>query len=328
MRRLRLGILISLPLPIAFEVDGVRKAMGSVGVSKIHPHITLVAPFNATVERLIEIEGAIWPIVAKAEPFTITVGPAATFSETSPVLFYSVKSENNELARLAFNLEQGVSQTIGRRGFVPHVTIADGISPEVVASAVGLLSKYKAEFDLLGVDLCEKPEESGSSWRIRARWMLADQLKYVTVGTSRVRIGRRRGVSPSVEAELNRLALVPPDLPPDQSAFDTDSVVSIEAWSQGSLLGVVIMGRVLGTFRIETLYVEVSMRLMGLGTRLVREAVSYASEVRATELTVFGPDETAGFLERLGFNPQSQERVSTSPGDQNGMILYRLSLAS
>ncbi len=310
----------------------MRKSLGSVGVSKIHPHITVVAPFNCTTEALIEIEDAIWPRLAEVEPFRVAIGAAATFSETSPVLYYSVLDGGSKIAELAASLQQEVASPRYQRSYIPHVTIADGIAPEIVKSAVGLLSKYRAEFDLLGLDLCEKPNETGSSWKIRSRWLLANQLKYVTLGSRRVRIGQRIGISPSVVAEFKRLGLAVDDLVRNQAAFDPDlgATVSIEAWSEGALLGVVIMRRALNDYAVETLYVDPSVRLMGLGTRLIREAVSLASEGEASELLVWSEENSVGFLQKLGFRPASDGCVHFDAGTagQKGMMLYLLSLAS
>lgn len=310
----------------------MRKSLGSVGVSRIHPHITVVAPFNSTVEGLIEIESAIWQRLAGVEPFKVTIGAAATFSETSPVLYYSVLDGGSKIEELARTLQSEVASLKHQRSFVPHVTIADGVAPEVVKSALGLLSKYRAEFDLLGLDLCEKPNEAGSSWKIRSRWLFANQLKYVTLGNRRVRIGQRIGISPSVEAEFKRLGLIIDNLGQDQATFDPGlgATVSIEAWSEGALLGVVIMRRALNAYAVEVLYVDPSVRLMGLGARLIREAVYCASEAKASELMIWAEDRSAGFLQKLGFRRSFDGRVGADQGavDQNGMMLYLLSLAS
>lgn len=310
----------------------MRKSLGSVGVSKIHPHITVVAPFNSTVEGLIEIENAIWSHLVEVEPFRVTIGAAATFSETSPVLYYSVLDGGSKIEQLASRLQQEVASPKHPRSYIPHVTIADGIAPEVIKSALGLLSKYRAEFDLIGVDLCEKPNETGSSWKIRSRWLFANRLKYVTLGNSRVRIGQRIGVSPSVEAEFKRLGIAVDDLAQHQVTFDPDlgATVSIEAWSEGALLGAVIMRRALNAYAVETLHVDPSVRLMGLGTRLIREAVYCASQAKASELLVWAEENSAGFLQKLGFMPTAGGgvRAELSAEDQNGMMLYLLSLAS
>ena len=52
--RVRLGVVLLVPPPVAGEIDGLRRAVGDGALGKVAPHVTLVPPVNVRDERLLD----------------------------------------------------------------------------------------------------------------------------------------------------------------------------------------------------------------------------------------------------------------------------------
>ena len=141
-----------LPAPFDAEVDGLRRAMGDGGLGRIPAHLTLVPPVNVREDRLAQALGVLRRAAAATRPFTVTLGPPATFVPDSPTLYLAVsgsgKGEVTALRRRVFldPLHRPLT-----RPFVPHVTLADEAAPERIAAALVALGDYRVDvaFDRL-----------------------------------------------------------------------------------------------------------------------------------------------------------------------------------
>ena len=90
MPRLRVGVALLLPSPVAEEVDGLRRAVGDPSLGRIPAHLTLVPPVNLREERLHDALNVLRSAAAAARPFTMGLGPPATFLPHNPVLYLAV----------------------------------------------------------------------------------------------------------------------------------------------------------------------------------------------------------------------------------------------
>jgi 2'-5' RNA ligase len=144
--RLRLGVALLVPSPIDREIDALRRALGDPGYGRIPSHLTLVPPVNVPRERYDEAVTVIAEAAAAMRPFTVHLGPPATFLPDSPTLYLPVSDDSRPaiaaLRTLVFRdpLERPLTWP-----FVPHITIADGAPPGRIEAAVGVLGSYTTE---------------------------------------------------------------------------------------------------------------------------------------------------------------------------------------
>lgn len=93
MPRVRLGVVLLVPPPVAAEVDGLRRALGDQRLDKIAPHVTLVPPVNVRDDRLVDAVDVLRGAAAAHPPLTLRLGPVATFLPASPTLYLAVDDE-------------------------------------------------------------------------------------------------------------------------------------------------------------------------------------------------------------------------------------------
>ncbi|MGH9126439.1 MAG: 2'-5' RNA ligase family protein [Acidimicrobiales bacterium] len=146
MARLRLGVALLLPSPVAEEVEGMRRALGDRSLGRVPPHLTLVPPVNVA-EADLGRALAVLRAAAAGTPLSLTVvlGPPTSFLPANPVLYLPV--EGGEAAVHA--LRQRVWEEPLTRAltwpFVPHVTLADEAPLSRIEAATVALCGYRAE---------------------------------------------------------------------------------------------------------------------------------------------------------------------------------------
>src|SRR5437660_11515348 len=147
MPRVRLGVVLLVPPPVAAEVDGLRRAAGDGALGKVAPHITLGPPLNVRDDRLADAVDVIRTAAAAHRPLTLALGPVATFAPDSPVLYLAV--DDRDAGRRIAALRAAVFVDPLHRKvdwpFVPHVTLADEAPPERLRAATHALADYRAE---------------------------------------------------------------------------------------------------------------------------------------------------------------------------------------
>ena len=192
--RRRLGVALILDPPVSDEVDGLRRALGDPWLQRVSPHLTLVPPVNVRSDDLAAgLEVLRSAAAAQAGPLRITFGPPATFVPDNPVLFLEVGGDIERLRQLrdaAFRppLERPLSWP-----WVPHVTLADGIEENRIASALASLDRYTAVADLDRVVILE--ETRGRVWKALADARLGPPAVVGTGGLA-VRITQGRVPDP------------------------------------------------------------------------------------------------------------------------------------
>ena len=152
MPRLRFAIALLVTEPAASEIDGLRRALGDPGLANVVPHITLIPPVNIAVERIPEVLAHIRAAAASTSPITLQLGPPATFSPVSPVVYLRVAGdEDGTIDTLRDALRAGDLARPAVYDFVPHVTITEECSPDRIEAAIEALQDYTVDvyFDRL-----------------------------------------------------------------------------------------------------------------------------------------------------------------------------------
>jgi 2'-5' RNA ligase/GNAT superfamily N-acetyltransferase len=162
--RHRLGVALLLDPPAATEVDGLRRALGDTSLGHVAPHITLVPPVNV---RATEVGAAVDVVRSAAHnqegAISLVLGPVATFAPANPVVYLSVGGPGaGDLRRLHEAVLSGPLERPERWPWVPHVTLADGLSDDRIKAAVTALGPYTTGVALDRLVLLEEMERCWS----------------------------------------------------------------------------------------------------------------------------------------------------------------------
>ncbi|CAN5253955.1 hypothetical protein BH24ACT1_BH24ACT1_03590 [soil metagenome] len=316
MARLRLGVALLVPRPVAGEIDVLRRACGDEAVGRIAPHLTLVPPVNVREDRMGDALAVLRSAAAATRPLTVTLGPPTTFLPTNPVLYLTVGGEVEAVRALR---DRVFVEPLARPltwAFRPHVTVLDGGHPERLEAAVTALAGYRAEITFSRVHLLQEHRDDAGCrvWRSIADVALAAPA---VVG---------RG---GLELELS----VSDQLAPDARAFEE------REWATGHGEGPARAerrdlavtarreGQVVGTARgwtrgpgaeLDDLIVAGAHRREGIGTHLVAafvsEVVERGSRLVRTRTEAGSPGE--GFLRRLGWVEEARFEASVIGRDE------------
>lgn len=156
---MRLGVALLLPPPFDAEVDGMRRALGDGTLGRMPAHLTLVPPVNVREDRLGEALAVLRRAASATRPFTLRLGPPATFLPDNPTLFLAVAGDVEALRNRVFVDPLARSLTWP---FVPHVTLADEADPDRIAAALPALADYAVDVTFHRVHLLR--EERGRVW--------------------------------------------------------------------------------------------------------------------------------------------------------------------
>ncbi len=146
--------------PWSLEVQGLRRALGDSSLGSVPPHLTLVPPINVRSSDL----GSALDIVrraaaAQAGPFSLQLGPVATFVPTNPVVYLAVGGAGmGSLRALREAVLAGPLLRPDRWPWVPHVTLADQAPHEQAEAALVALRHYESEVTLDRVVIMEERE--------------------------------------------------------------------------------------------------------------------------------------------------------------------------
>lgn len=164
MPKRRLGVVLLVPSPWATEIDGMRRALGDGALGRIPTHLTLVPPVNVRDDRVPDALAVLRRAAAATRPFTVQLGPPATFHPVNPVLYLAVDGKGADAVHrlrdrvFADPLERPLTWP-----FVPHVTLADEAPPERLLAGTAALADYTVDVTFDRVHLLEEGE--GRTWR-------------------------------------------------------------------------------------------------------------------------------------------------------------------
>lgn len=161
MARSRLAVALLITEPHRTEIDGLRRALGSRGLTRIPPHVTLIPPVNVNDERLPDAFDVVAAAAAAAPPMRLTLGPPASFWPDNPTVYLAVGGDISVVRSLRDALSVPPIERGDTRQFVPHVTIAEHVGTSLIGSALELLASYRAEVTVERVHLLRhRPERS------------------------------------------------------------------------------------------------------------------------------------------------------------------------
>lgn len=164
MPKRRLGVVLLVPPPAAAEVDGLRRALGDGALGRIPTHLTLVPPVNVRDERVPDALAVLRAAAARTRPFTVHLGPPATFLPVNPVAYLAVDGQGaDDVRRLRDAVFREPLERPLTWSFVPHVTLADEADPDRITAALGALRDYEVDVTFDRVHLLEEGE--GRTWR-------------------------------------------------------------------------------------------------------------------------------------------------------------------
>jgi 8-oxo-dGTP pyrophosphatase MutT (NUDIX family)/2'-5' RNA ligase len=196
MGRRRLGVIVTLPEPLAIHVQAWRRALRDPTAERIGPHLTLVPPQAVAEQDVPAAQALVERAAAAAVPCVVELGGAATFLPASPVAFLVVTEGGAALAALEAALR---APPLHRRThpFHPHVTVTQDRPAAEVEAAARELAGFRASFPAREVALMQEGRDR--VWR---------PLAELPVGASTL----VREV-PFAEAAAAALFLVEPDPP-------------------------------------------------------------------------------------------------------------------
>lgn len=162
MPKRRLGVVLLVPPPWSAEIDGLRRALGDGALGRIPPHLTLVPPVNVRADRVADALSVLRDAAAATPPFTVHLGPPATFLPVNPTVYLAVETDG-DVRRLRDRVFAEPLERPLTWDFVPHVTLADEAEPERIRSALEALAGYEVDVTFDRVHLLEEGE--GRTWR-------------------------------------------------------------------------------------------------------------------------------------------------------------------
>ena len=150
-----------VPPPLDGEIDGLRRALGDGALGRIPAHLTLVPPVNVREDRLGEARAVLRRAATATRPFTLSLGPPATFLPDNPTLHLAVSDDTVVRALRERVFVDPLARSL-TWPFVPHVTLADEARPDRIEAALTALADYRVDVTFSRVHLLR--EGPGRIW--------------------------------------------------------------------------------------------------------------------------------------------------------------------
>ncbi len=151
-----------VPPPLDAEIDGLRRALGDGALGRIPAHLTLVPPVNVREDRLAEALAVLRRAASATRPFTLSLGPVATFLPDNPTLHLGVADDDASVGALRDRVFVDPLARSLTWPFVPHVTLADEADPGRIDAALTALADYRVDVTFSRVHLLR--EGPGRVW--------------------------------------------------------------------------------------------------------------------------------------------------------------------
>lgn len=301
MARIRLGAVVVAEGQLATELDGLRRALGDVGIERVPPHVTLVPPVNVHERDHAAALEVMRSAAAATEPFTLELGPVTTFDEASPVIHLAVTGDDVvALRERTFVAPLARSLTYA---FVPHLTLVPEAGRERIAAAIAALADYRATMPVRRLALLaeRRLDEGGRVWEPYADALL-DAEAIVGRGGLELRLSGSTILDPSAAAMV-RGQLGEHRRPPD-GWRTRPGCVAVTARRDGEVVGVAraTLGPVEAL--LDLLLVDDLHRDEGIGTQLVARLLALVG----TPVVARRPpaDPLGRFLAGRGWRPRGE----------------------
>lgn len=283
MPKRRLGVVLLLPPPWSHEIDGLRRAFGDGSLGRIPAHLTLVPPVNVREDAVADAMAVLRDAASSTRPFTVDLGPPATFLPVNPVAYLAVDGDGaDEVERLRDAVFRGPFERDLTWPFVPHVTLADEADPDRIRAALGALRDYEIRVTFDRVHVLEQGD--GRTWNA-----IAD----APFGSGPAVIGRG-----GLELELHTSARLDAEAAQwmdaawtayavgEYGTSENDEPFAIAARRNGIVVGTASgMTRSDGAY-LADLIVDAAERGTGVGSHLLAAAESLAAERGCARITL------------------------------------------
>jgi 2'-5' RNA ligase len=257
-------------------VLGLRRALGCPSLFTQPPHITLVPPVNVRIEDIDQVLESTRLICARTNALRLKLGPIATFSPVTPVLYLSVGGDDVE--KVTALREAALTGPLLRKTayeYIPHCTLHEDASIELIQTGMIALAEYRRVIDIRSLEILRQEEDR--VWRTLAAFPLGPPVV------------RGRG---SVEVSFRRSSTVPPQAMALLHAGHEarhGQAWCIDARSEdGSVIGVAsgILHQTICV--VKSFTVDEAHRRLGLGDHLLTEVLLYAESTSAESIRIDG----------------------------------------
>jgi len=288
-------------------VDTLRAAVGDPARRRIPPHLTLVPPVNVQSERLRDAIEVVRDAAAGTRPFAVRLGPPTTFLPDTPVLYLPVSGEDDAASVQALR-DRVFQEPLARPlswPFVPHVTLAEGLSEQRLRAAVTALADCELEVTFERVHLLHQQEhaELGRVWVPTAE-VAFEAPAIVGRGGLPLELSVTGRVGADAEAFSRREWVAFDAAEFGAEAVEDGATVAITARRDGRIVGVARGQLRFGTAHLSELIVAAAVRGEGVGSHVLRAFESHAAEAGCHRLTVHTAAGSAAeaFYHRHGFH--------------------------
>ncbi|OMH31628.1 hypothetical protein BGP79_10685 [Tersicoccus sp. Bi-70] len=139
-----LGVVITIPGPLAQQLHHWRAGFGEVAAELVPPHVTILT--HGVTDDVDAAVGAVAAVAARTDPFTIVLRGAGSFLPRSPVAFLRLAAGAGECV----GLHEGILAAGIGSGAVfpyhPHVTLAQGVDRQSLDEALIRFAGFAARF--------------------------------------------------------------------------------------------------------------------------------------------------------------------------------------
>ncbi|WP_308271651.1 2'-5' RNA ligase family protein [Kitasatospora sp. SUK 42] len=158
-----IGVSVSVPDPYGKRIQDARAGHGDPLARSIPTHVTLLPPTEVPAEVLPKIEEHLAAVAGAHRPFRMLLRGSGTFRPVSPVVFVRVEEGAQECRLLEADVRSGPLARELAFPYHPHVTVAHGLSDDVLDQAYEQARTFRAAFQVPGFSLSRFDEDE--VWR-------------------------------------------------------------------------------------------------------------------------------------------------------------------
>ncbi|MEV7777959.1 2'-5' RNA ligase family protein [Kitasatospora sp. NPDC088351] len=161
-----IGVSVSVPDPYGSAIQDARAGHGDPLARSIPTHVTLLPPTEVPAALLPKIEEHLAAVAAAHRPFRMVLRGGGSFRPVSPVVFVRVEEGTQECRLLEADIRSGPLARELAFPYHPHVTVAHGLSDDVLDQAHEQARAFQASFPVPGFGLSRfDADEVWRPWR-------------------------------------------------------------------------------------------------------------------------------------------------------------------
>ncbi|MFF8771637.1 2'-5' RNA ligase family protein [Kitasatospora sp. NPDC015120] len=158
---------VSVPDPYGTAIQDARAGHGDPLARSIPTHVTLLPPTDVPAEALPKIEEHLAAVAAAHRPFRMVLRGSGSFRPVSPVVFVRVEEGEQECRLLEADIRSGPLARELAFPYHPHVTVAHGLTDDVLDQALEQARSFHAAFTVPGFGLSRfDADEVWRPWRV------------------------------------------------------------------------------------------------------------------------------------------------------------------